>query len=140
MNANVTADGGDVAAQPSSGGWLNLRSERLIWGAAAVLIATLLSISAFRGIPPLASLETTINDQLRVLIAPRGEQDKRISIVALNEETLIQFPYRSPIDRGFLAELVEALTSAGAKAIVFDVLFDQPTEVEKDEALHAAAG
>ena len=134
MNANVTADEA-VAAEASSGSRVSFGSERFLWGLAAVILAALLSIAAFRGIPQLASLETAANDQLRVNIAPRGEQDKRISVVAFDEKTLLQFPYRSPVDRRFLADLVDALGQAGVEAIVFDVLFDQPTEPEKDEAL-----
>lgn len=137
MNANVTTDDADVGS-PAASSWFAIRSERLLWGIAAVALAALVSISAFRGIPQLISLETTINDQLRVLIAPRSEQDKRISIVAFDEKTLQQFPYRSPVDRQFLADLVDSLREAGARAIVFDVLFDQSTELEKDEALMAA--
>lgn len=139
MNANLTADEAPVAVDGPSAGLFGPRTERLAWGALAVVLSALLSIFSFTGIHQIAALETTVNDQLRVMIAPRAEeQDKRISIVALTEETLIQFPYRSPVDRGFLAKLVDALTEAGARAIVFDLLFDQPTETEKDAALISA--
>ncbi|MEL7462893.1 MAG: adenylate/guanylate cyclase domain-containing protein [Pseudomonadota bacterium] len=137
MNANVTADEMTAGATDASGsgGRTNFRSERILWGLAAIALSALIAIACFRGVPQLSSLETTINDMQRVMIAPRSEQDKRISVVAFDEKTLTQFPYRSPVDRAFLADLIDALGEAGAKAIVFDVIFDQPTEVEKDEAL-----
>ncbi|MEL6794788.1 MAG: CHASE2 domain-containing protein, partial [Pseudomonadota bacterium] len=133
----MTADDA-IVGEAGAGARVNFRSERILWGLAAIALAALIAIASFRGIPQLISLETTINDQQRVLLAPRSEQDRRISVVAFDEKTLTQFPYRSPVDRAFLADLVDALAAAGAQAIVFDVLFDQPTELEKDEALIAA--
>ncbi len=65
-------------------------------------------------------------------------QDDRIVVVAITEDTLAQLPYRSPVDRGFLAELTAAIDAAQPRAIGYDILFDQPSEPEKDEALAAA--
>jgi class 3 adenylate cyclase len=62
-------------------------------------------------------------------------QSKDIVIAAINEDTLAQFPYRSPVDREFLANLITALDAKGARVIGVDVLFDQPTEDAKDEHL-----
>ncbi len=45
------------------------------------------------------------------------------------------FPYRSPLDRGFLAKLLPALDARHPRAVVLDYLFDQPTEPDKDDAL-----
>ena len=111
-------------------------TERPAFG---LIIATLASLAAFTYSGQLKLLETEVNDQLRVVLPHHAaEQDKRISIVTLTEETLIQFPYRSPVDRGFLAELLTFLDEVGVKGVVFDILFDQPTEPEKDAALIAA--
>jgi len=62
-------------------------------------------------------------------------QTTEIAVVAVTEQTLHQFKYRSPIDREFLAHLLERVDSMGVKAIGLDILLDQPTEPEKDEAL-----
>lgn len=129
---------GPAQAEPGSGGRGSggAAAERLLFGGAAVLLAALFSIALFQGISQLRFLETGINDRLRVNLAPRmAGQDDRISIAALTEKTLIQYPYRSPIDRGLLANLIETLGDAGARALVIDVIFDQPTEPAKDEAL-----
>ncbi len=141
MNANATANlpiGEDAPSGKRSSllSLFKVGTERLTWGIAAVILAVLLSLGLFRGIAQFETLETRLNDQLRVLIAPRAEgQDPRISIVALNEETLFQYPYRSPVDRGLLAELMKILTEVEAKGVVLDILFDQPSEPAKDEAL-----
>jgi adenylate cyclase len=56
--------------------------------------------------------------------------------VAITEDTLAKFPYREPVDRGFLADLLRLIEARGPRAIAMDILFDQPTEPAKDEALH----
>ena len=56
-------------------------------------------------------------------------------VVAITEETLATLPYRSPVDREFLARLLAALEAAKPRAIGIDILFDQRTEQAKDEAL-----
>ena len=44
------------------------------------------------------------------------------------------FPYRSPLDRGFLSRsLLTAFDAKHPRAIVLDYLFDQPTEKAKDD-------
>lgn len=106
---------------------------------AAALVALGVILASFRFIQPLSALETRLGDILRVVVSPRApEQDRRVAIVTITEETLVRFPYRSPIDRHYLAGLVDAIGAAGATALVLDILFDQPTEPEKDRALIAA--
>ena len=56
-------------------------------------------------------------------------------IVAIKESTTETFAYSSPIDRGFLNDLVTWLAAQSPRAIGIDVLFDQPTEPAKDDAL-----
>ncbi len=71
-------------------------------------------------------------------LTPAEPQDPDIVIAAITEETLAQFPYRAPIDRRFLADLVTAIAAKGPRAIGIDLLFDQPTEPAKDQALSQA--
>ena len=59
-------------------------------------------------------------------------------VIAITDDTLEQFPYRSPIDRGFLADLIDALARHGAAAVGLDVVLDQPTEPAKDAKLRRA--
>ncbi len=61
----------------------------------------------------------------------------RIAIVAITDETLKDLP-SSPIDRGLLARLVDAIDAAGPRAIGVDIFFLKKTEEAKDEALIAA--
>lgn len=79
--------------------------------------------------------ERTVEDIRTATFAPNEEQDPDIVIVEINEDTLSLFPYRSPVDRGFLAMLLKTLEARKPRAIALDVLFDQETEPEKDQLL-----
>ncbi len=107
----------------------------------AIAVAVALCVSAamilgFRGAGSLRSLEAGLNDRLRVILSPLSEaQDPRISVLTITEDTLALFPYRSPVDREFLAQLIDVLGKSGARAVGLDILIDQPTEPGKDAAL-----
>lgn len=74
---------------------------------------------------------------LRVaLLSPAEPQRQDIVLVTINEETLATLAYRSPVDRGFLADVMQWLDDAGVAAIGVDLLFDQATETAKDARLH----
>jgi adenylate cyclase len=90
-------------------------------------------------LPFVGSAEGYLQDVQVAALSERAErQEHRISVVTITEETLASLPYRSPIPRRFLAELIVALNNAGAKVIAFDVIFDQATEPAQDDALKSA--
>jgi len=98
---------------------------------AVAFVAAALAVAGVSYLSFLTSLDNTAND-LRVAIQPAQPASKDIVVVALDEATLAQFPYRSPVDRGFLADLLVALQNKGAKVIGLDVILDQSTEEAKD--------
>lgn len=107
-------------------------------GAGAVGAAAL-AVLLFAAVPILGEVEARLGDRVRLALAPGPVgQDPRISFVALDEATLATLPYRSPIDRGLLADVLDAIAAGGATAVGIDVLIDQPTEPEKDARLAAA--
>ena len=87
---------------------------------------------------PLAAAERLYQALAFRLLAPVQPPHPRIALIAITEATLDAFPYRSPVDRGFLAGLIEALAKAGVGAIGLDLLLDRPTEPAKDAALRQA--
>jgi adenylate cyclase len=93
--------------------------------AAAVLLVALLS----------RPVENLVRDVLLSTISPFTDPGDDIVIVSITEETLEKLPYRAPVDRGFLAELIEHIDRAGPRAIGIDILFDTPTETAKDARL-----
>ncbi len=88
-------------------------------------------------IPFLSMGERWLADYRIATLLPPEPQHPDIVIAAITEDTLRQFPYRTPVDRRFLAGLIETLEKDGVRAIGLDVLFDQPTEPDKDERLKA---
>jgi adenylate cyclase len=107
--------------------------------AAVLLIASVgLALVLTRPPSPLAGAERLLDALAFRLFAPSRPASDRIAIVGISEETLQQLPYRSPIDRAFLARLLDDLSAAAPAAIGLDILLDRPTEAEKDDALRRA--
>ena len=103
-------------------------------------LCALLASAAVNNLTFLANANQFIADGETAAFTPAEPQDPDIVIVAITEGTLAQFPYRAPIDRQFLSDLLMTLAEKGPRAIGIDILFDQPTEPAKDEALkHALA-
>ncbi|MGE3712818.1 MAG: CHASE2 domain-containing protein, partial [Hyphomicrobiaceae bacterium] len=105
--------------------------------AASVAVAVL--VLGASHIPGLLRLEYSSADLRTALFSQRVTADHpRVAVVAISDETLRTFATKSPIDRGFLAQLVAAIDKAGAHAIGLDVFMLRPTESSKDTALHNA--
>ncbi|MGE5202290.1 MAG: CHASE2 domain-containing protein, partial [Acidobacteriota bacterium] len=83
----------------------------------------------------LKQAERFVRDWEVTVLAPSEPQSQAIKIVSITEETLKGFPYREPVDRKFLADILRKLEAVKPRAIGLDVLLDQPTEPEKDDEL-----
>lgn len=94
--------------------------------------------AAMAWLPPLAAADRWVEDLAVARLAPPQPQHPAIAIIAITEDSLAALPYRAPLDRGLLADLIARLRGKGVRAIGLDVLLDQPTEPAKDAALHAA--
>jgi class 3 adenylate cyclase/CHASE2 domain-containing sensor protein len=93
------------------------------------------AVLAVRGLPFLAAVETWLADFRIATLLPAEPQSRDIVVLAITEETLEPFPYRSPLDRRFVAGLLRTLERYGARGILLDLLLDQPTEPDKDAEL-----
>jgi class 3 adenylate cyclase/CHASE2 domain-containing sensor protein len=102
---------------------------------AVTLVVTTAAILAAHKIAVLSQLERIVQDIRIATMLPPAPQDSNVVIVAITEDTLKQFPYRSPVDREFLAKLLLSLDAKKPRAIGLDVLFDQETEPAKDALL-----
>ncbi len=112
------------------------RSVRLV--GFSVLVAIVMTATmwlAVHGIGFLLRTEFFIEDVERSIYTPVEPQDQNIVVVSIDDSTLDAFPYTSPIDRGFLKELIQWLAAQQPRAIGLDILFDQPSEPAKDRAL-----
>lgn len=108
------------------------RFHLMLAGAAALGVALALLLGQTT---PLKAIEAFTAD-LRISLAgaAMAERDD-ITIIAIDEATLEPFPFRSPINRAFLADVVRDLDRRGAKVIALDILLDRPTVPEDDQAL-----
>ncbi|MGD0105371.1 MAG: adenylate/guanylate cyclase domain-containing protein [Rhodopila sp.] len=87
---------------------------------------------------PVAAAERLYEAVAFRFLAPLRAPDPNVVVIGITEGTLAAFPYRSPIDRGFLANVINALAHSGVAAIGLDVVLDRPTEPMKDDALRRA--
>ena len=101
--------------------------------AAGLVLTVVLAVS----LPFVRLADNALRDLLITTISPWTSPPRDIVTVAITEDTLKAFPYRSPIDRAFLAKILTKILAAGPRAVGIDILFDQPTEPAKDEALRA---
>jgi len=101
---------------------------------AVAAVSALLASAAVNNLTFLANANQFIADGEIAAFTPEEPQDPDIVIVAITEDTLAQFPYRAPVDRQFLSDLLTTLAEKGPRAIGIDLLFDQPTEPAKDGA------
>jgi adenylate cyclase len=112
-------------------------SRRRLAGAVAVAVGcALLAVLAINSLSFLNRINQFMQDwEIASVFAPTEPQDPDIIVVAIDEPTLAQFPYRSPVDRQFVSDLLEKLAAHQPRAIGLDLLLDQPTEETKDKAL-----
>ena len=110
------------------------------FGAAALILVFAIGVALLSTRPPLplAAAERLVQAVAFQVLAPKRPAASNVVVVGITEETLSAFPYRSPIDRGFLASLIDRLARDGVSAVGLDVVLDRPTEAAKDAALRAA--
>jgi len=108
-------------------GWRNS-----ILAGALVLILTTVSVT-----PVWRGIELKGFDLLTVVSAPE-KSALPIILVGIDDASLAELKQRWPWPRSLHARLIDALKQAGAAVIVFDVVFEFPTEKAEDEALAQA--
>jgi adenylate cyclase len=59
----------------------------------------------------------------------------KIAIVRITEESVADFPYFLPVNRGYFADLVDTVDKAGARTIGLDFYFTRDTEKKFDDQL-----
>jgi adenylate cyclase len=84
-------------------------------------------------------LSNTWQDFLYSTRDKTGNDIKDVVIVAVDEPSFKQIGQKWPWSRRLHAELVNNLSRAGAKAIVFDMLFPEPSANSEDDQLFATA-
>ncbi len=112
-----------------------LTNSHLFIGLLLTINSTLFSIFIVNYIQMVKIAENHFDDiRVSSLALPRP-QAKDIAVVLISEETLSRLPYRSPLDRALIADLLVQLEKRSVTAIGLNVVFDRPTEAEKDRRL-----
>ena len=114
--------------------------RRLRWrvaGLAVVAVASVVVTLAVRETPPLRALQRATVD-LRFALRGRERPDSQIAVVGLDPTSVAHLP-RYPFSRRIHARVLLNLHRAGARVIVYDPEFDQPTTTGADDALFNAA-
>ncbi len=104
---------------------------------AIVALATVASLAVLNGLPFFGGFERWVENYRIATLTPPEAQHPDIVIVAITDDTVSRFPYSSPIDRGFLADLLELMAARGARGVLLDVLLDRATEPDKDARFKA---
>jgi adenylate cyclase len=117
---------------------LGARAQQLLDAGVYLLIVISVvsaSMAMLEKLPFISAIERFLEDWRITKLTPAEQQHPDIIFVTITDQTLAQFPYRSPIDRHFLSELLQDLQAKQVKGILLDVLIDQATEPEKDAEL-----
>lgn len=113
--------------------------SRLVLGLFLIALSVgIVSAGLGRTVALASMLENWLLDLRLALTAETVPPDSRIAIVSITEDTLATLTYRHPIDRELLAGILRKADAAGARAIGFDILFDQATDPVKDRAFEEA--
>ncbi|MFL5280123.1 MAG: CHASE2 domain-containing protein [Rhodopila sp.] len=108
------------------------------WVVTILMLSAAIALTLTRPPSPLAAAERLFEAVAFRFLGPLRPPDPDVVVIGITEETLTAFPYRSPIDRGFLANVIDSLARKGVLAIGLDVVLDRPTEPAKDAALRRA--
>lgn len=122
-------------------GAFGARGERRLAVAlgASALVGVALSLLLIQT-TPFKAFEAFAADLRISLFGAVMPERQDIAIVAVDEASLSRFPFRSPVNRRFLANVVRELDRRGAKVIALDILLDRPTLPEEDAELAMALG
>ena len=108
---------------------------RLLSAGLIALGVSLVLVSIAPYLPFFRVAENWTEDVRIALLSKPRPVDQEIIVVRVTEETLATLTYRSPVDRGFLSDLLKTLDSKGARLVGLDVLLDRATDPEKDREL-----
>jgi adenylate cyclase len=107
----------------------------LLIAGVAFLVSSLLS-----NIPTFRSVELDFRDLLFEIRGPLSVEDSPIVLIPISDEADSEIPQKYPWPTNVYAKLIENLNKAGAKVIVFDVIFDQPDQYDaRNDTLFANA-
>src|SRR3954466_1564151 len=108
----------------------------------SALVAVVLTAVALAAAAQAANvLDGLERDSLAVRFELRDAPPHRdVVVVAIDDATFSQLQVHWPFERSLHGRMIERLHAAGAREIVYDVQFTEPTSPREDGALYDAAG
>ncbi len=104
----------------------------VVW--AALVAACLVGLSRADYLPE--GPDEWTYDWRTLFFSPSADKPRKdIAIVLIDEESMAEYDYLSPVDRKLVATLLQALDAAGPKAIGLDFIYDRKSEEDKTEEL-----
>jgi class 3 adenylate cyclase/CHASE2 domain-containing sensor protein len=113
-----------------------LRENIWLSGAFISLLSSGFTLAVIENLSLATLAENHLTDVRVVMLSLPRPQSRNIAIVLVTDETLADYPYRSPLDRLLIANLLDELEQRSVAAIGINVLFDRPTEPDKDRILY----
>lgn len=111
------------------------RERPWLAGAALCTLAIALAWLGTRYLGVLRQGSAWLDDLGLAYLAPAATQSEAVVLLTIDEDALATLPFRSPISRAFLADVLRALAAKKPRAVGIDVLFDQPTIPAQDQDL-----
>ena len=114
------------------------RSFRNPWVAGLLIVAlsAVFTHTLLKSVSILELAENYFSDLRVALLSSPRPQSERVAVILINEDSLEEVSYRSPIDRALIAELIDQLEQRSVAAIGLNVRFDRATEADKDRLLY----
>jgi CHASE2 domain-containing sensor protein len=107
----------------------------------AVLAAALVAVALALGLGQLHVLDRVEDETIGLRFQVRGaERPAGVTVVAIDETTFTRLREQWPFPRSLHAKAIDRLVEAGARTIVYDVQFTEPTRPREDLALFEAVG
>jgi len=113
-----------------------LRENVWLSGAVISLLTTLFTALVVENLSLASLAENHLTDVRVAMLSTPRPQSQNIAVVLIDDETLANYPYRSPLDRELIANLLTELEQTAVAGIGINVLFDRPTEADKDLLLY----
>jgi CHASE2 domain-containing sensor protein len=116
------------------------RREAGAWYNAVICLGALLGLVALFLVPPalLGLGDYWASDWRTAWLSERlPSSHSKVAIINITEKSIEPYPYLIPFNRGFLADIIDAVDKAGARAIGLDFYFTKSTEKDADEKLQA---
>ncbi len=106
------------------------------WIGVCGLLGCLLSFWASEFVADFLHFEhLSVNVRASLFSDRPATQSHDVSIVAIDDRELANLPYYSPLDRGYIADVLQTVAQYHPRRIVLDLVFDRHSDPAKDDRL-----